>query len=184
MMKTPPLKRLFICSLMILVSPFASAMKPVNQRFGVAYIDGQSGYVAFNDLAVSKGEPILLITVSVGVTPRVLTAEILERVPSCEALEKANLKSPYYSIRVPKAAQDGPTVATVVRDGDSFKVKKDQYISLVSSDGNLTSFRHCTSSEGLHLTAWSGVPQKEKRIWHEYYYLGYDTEPDCNESDY
>ncbi|HSS77515.1 MAG TPA: hypothetical protein VLV54_12320 [Thermoanaerobaculia bacterium] len=36
-------------------------------------------------------------------------------------------------------------------------------------------FRQCTSSEGIHLTAWAGG----KRLWHSYYYLGYDTVPTC-----
>ncbi|MCI0689673.1 MAG: hypothetical protein L0Y54_20920 [Sporichthyaceae bacterium] len=45
-------------------------------------------------------------------------------------------------------------------------------------------FRACTSSEGLHLTAWSGTPLQSTRIWHRYYYLGYDVEPSCVEADY
>jgi hypothetical protein len=36
-------------------------------------------------------------------------------------------------------------------------------------------YRQCAGSESLHLTAW----QNGRRIWHGYYYLGYDVEPDC-----
>jgi len=37
------------------------------------------------------------------------------------------------------------------------------------------SYRQCAGSESLHLTAW----MDGRRIWHGYYYLGYDVEPDC-----
>ena len=51
-------------------------------------------------------------------------------------------------------------------------------------DGTPEVFRLCTSSEGLHLTVWSGDPLKGIRRWHRYYYLGYDVEPTCEEPDY
>jgi hypothetical protein len=43
--------------------------------------------------------------------------------------------------------------------------------------------RACASSEGLHLTGWSGIPLRSERLWHQYYYLGYDVEPDCEDAD-
>ncbi|HXN75833.1 MAG TPA: hypothetical protein VN876_04300 [Gemmatimonadaceae bacterium] len=45
-------------------------------------------------------------------------------------------------------------------------------------------FRTCASEEGIHTTAWSGVPLSSPRRWHAYYYLGYDVEPDCTAADY
>jgi len=45
-------------------------------------------------------------------------------------------------------------------------------------------FRTCASEEGIHATAWSGVPLTTPRRWHAYYYLGYDVEPDCTPADY
>lgn len=46
------------------------------------------------------------------------------------------------------------------------------------------SFRSCTSMEGLHLFASSGEGLKSKTVWHSYYYLGYDVEPNCKEADF
>ena len=40
-------------------------------------------------------------------------------------------------------------------------------------------FRQCASQEGLHLTAWRG----SRRTWHEYWYLGFDLEPNCSEEE-
>jgi len=44
-------------------------------------------------------------------------------------------------------------------------------------------FRTCASAEGIHATAWSGVPLSSPRRWHAYYYLGYDVDPDCKPAD-
>ncbi len=44
--------------------------------------------------------------------------------------------------------------------------------------------RTCTSSEGVHLTVWSGTPLESERLWRKYYYLGYDVEPTCEDRDF
>jgi hypothetical protein len=36
-------------------------------------------------------------------------------------------------------------------------------------------FRQCSGSESLHLTAWLAG----RRVWHGYYFLGYNVDPDC-----
>lgn len=45
-------------------------------------------------------------------------------------------------------------------------------------------FRACSSMEGLHFSVWTGGALKEKQVWHRYYYLGYDIEPTCKDSDF
>jgi hypothetical protein len=54
----------------------------------------------------------------------------------------------------------------------------------LDGDGTLEGFRSCASGEGLHLTVWYGEPLSTARLWHGYYYLGYDTESDCGPQDY
>ena len=44
-------------------------------------------------------------------------------------------------------------------------------------------FRTCASEEGIHATAWSGIPLAAPRRWHAYYYLGYDVKPNCTAAD-
>ena len=46
------------------------------------------------------------------------------------------------------------------------------------------SFRSCTGTEGLHFSAWSGTPPKQRLVWQRYFYLGYDIEPTCVERDF
>lgn len=55
----------------------------------------------------------------------------------------------------------------------------------LDGDGTLEHFRSCTSSEGIHLTVWAPPgPLVGKRVWHAYYYLGYDTQPSCKPADF
>lgn len=53
----------------------------------------------------------------------------------------------------------------------------------LDGDGNDESFRSCLSTEGVHLTIWTGRPLEGQRRWHYYYYLGYDVEPNCTEAE-
>ena len=59
----------------------------------------------------------------------------------------------------------------------------DVQISWPSSERKLSA-RSCTSGEGVHLTLWDGPPLSGERVWHRYFYLGYDTEPSCLPMDY
>lgn len=45
-------------------------------------------------------------------------------------------------------------------------------------------FHVCASTEGLHASAWAGLPLASTRRWHAYYYLGYDVDPTCSEAEY
>ena len=62
---------------------------------------------------------------------------------------------------------------TVARKGDRIELRN------VLRKRDLIELKRCASTEGLHLTAWRGA----SRVWHEYYYLGYDVEPDCSEAE-
>ncbi|MGD0590815.1 MAG: hypothetical protein ABSA44_08460 [Bacteroidota bacterium] len=92
---------------------------------------------------------------------------------SCYAISVSNDTldqcSPCFGLIVPaeRLSVNGPAVS-----GD------------IDLDGIKEEFRLCTSSEGIHLTIWSGKPLQGTRRWHRYYYLGYDVEPTCNENEY
>jgi hypothetical protein len=53
----------------------------------------------------------------------------------------------------------------------------------LNGDGHADTFRSCTSTEGVHLTVWAGKPLESRRLWHSYYYLGYDVDPTCTDAD-
>jgi hypothetical protein len=56
-------------------------------------------------------------------------------------------------------------------------------IAIVGRPSSHDTYRSCSSSEGIHLTLWSGKPLASERRWHQYYYVGYDLEPDCTPAD-
>jgi hypothetical protein len=49
----------------------------------------------------------------------------------------------------------------------------------LDGNGETEFLRSCTSSEGVHLTIWTGKPLEGNRRWHAYYYLGYDVDLNC-----
>ena len=53
----------------------------------------------------------------------------------------------------------------------------------LDADGQPEFFRSCTSTEGVHLTIWSGAVLTGPRRWHGYHYLGFDVAPTCTERD-
>jgi len=49
--------------------------------------------------------------------------------------------------------------------------------------GRPVAFSACASTEGIHLNIWMGTARTGRKLWHRYYYLGYDVEPTCTEVD-
>jgi hypothetical protein len=81
-----------------------------------------------------------------------------------------------------KIAKELVYFAVVGRQGDP-KIVRNQVKGRLGTRGDIT-FYACTSSEGLHFIVWSGTPPRENRLWHRYYYLGYDVEPSCPDRDF
>lgn len=78
---------------------------------------------------------------------------------------------------------EGPAIA-LVGGAASFSASNGSLHVDADGDGVIETFRSCTSQEGLHLTLWAGMPQQGTRIWHHYFPLGYDVEPDCSPADF
>jgi len=96
-------------------------------------------------------------------------------------------KTAYYELKLVAGgdAFDSIGVGIAVFDiSNPIKVSNGHVNIDLNNDGQNEFFRSCASSEGLHLTVWSGKPLIGKRLWHRYYYLRYDTEPSCKEKDY
>src|SRR5262245_34017884 len=114
-----------------------------------------------------------------------LNASVVQPSPACEPLERALVPGPYYLVQPSSAiTADSPRLWVVL----SGKVRTRRLASGViaarlSAAHPAVGFRACTSTEGVHLTVWSGAPLVSQRLWHQYYYLGYDVEPSCGERD-
>jgi hypothetical protein len=76
-----------------------------------------------------------------------------------------------------------PSIA-VVRSAGAVSVRRGVARGDLDGDGRPEFFRACASTEGNHLTIWTGQPLVGKRRWHSYYYLGFDVVPDCKKKDF
>jgi hypothetical protein len=114
---------------------------------------------------------------------RTLTATIEAR-RSCPGLERATVAGPYYSAR---------PETSLTPDGSLWLVFPGRVPTQREPSGAVTialgrahhavRLRSCSSSEGVHLTVWSSTPLTSRRLWHQYYYLGYDVEPTCTDQE-
>jgi hypothetical protein len=115
----------------------------------------------------------------------VLVATIVRPAPVCERLERAMISGPYYLVQ--------PATSTVSESGSLWlafsgsvgtrRISSGEMVVQLSAVFPNAQVRSCTSYEGLHLTVWAGTPLTSQRLWHQYYYLGYDVEPSCDERD-
>jgi hypothetical protein len=77
-----------------------------------------------------------------------------------------------------------PASIAVVGPARQISVRRGTASGDLDGDGRPEFFRACSSTEGNHLTIWTGRPLVGKRRWHSYYYLGFDVVPDCKKKDY
>ena len=123
-----------------------------------------------------------LTLISPGIAQSVTSATVIRHADDSCPADQPDLDR--YEIRLDNDRRpDGPVIAirtasvSVRQAGDLVTVD-------LQRDGHRQYFRMCASTEGLHLTLWSGQPLKSTRLWHQYYYLGYDVTPDCTSRDY
>jgi hypothetical protein len=110
---------------------------------------------------------------------RALHARIMHRLDACPA-EAPEPTLAYFRVSVPgfEPGELGVAVLdTMVSPLQPIRTDVDRNLAP-------DTYRACTSSEGVHLTVWSGEALRTDRLWHYYYYLGYDVEPNCVEAEY
>jgi hypothetical protein len=66
----------------------------------------------------------------------------------------------------------------------SADTRGESVITDLDGDGEAEMLRVCNSTEGLHLSIWTGAPGAGTRRWHRYLYFGYDMVPTCTDADF
>jgi hypothetical protein len=143
--------------------------------------------VASGDCVSFTGRPIgresALTVVVLDVAQEVFSARVDRALAECKAASHVQGSS-YYAVTW-TGAKPSPGFIGIAFLG---KVHTRRVASEIVVDlGGRSSrarVRNCTSQEGLHLTVWRAEPLASERLWHEYWYLGYDTEPSCEKRDY
>jgi hypothetical protein len=150
-------------------------------RVGVAASDSQQHCLALAGAAPDMGTPVALITPTE--RQRVYRALIVRSVSECPVMTKHATPGPYYLVQL-EVPSEPPRLAVAVVGRPTVRLVAREVQLRLSDRLREARIRICSSSEGLHLTVWSGAPLKTTRLWHAYWYLGFDVEPDCRAADY
>ncbi len=153
-----------------------------NTQIGVAEVGATGdGCLTIPNSGLREKQAVKLVIL--GQPQKVIVKKILKKLKtSCTKNSESPPDAFFYAFSVGKEHFD-TAIAVVGANGDFKEVQGKVRVDL-NGDGTSQSFRSCTSNEGLHLTVWSGEALKTKRLWHEYYYLGYDVVPSCKPADY
>jgi hypothetical protein len=161
----PPLAALLILT--------ACAEQPA--VIGVAAAGPGPPCVAFQGApGLEPGTPVTLVFPEQ--PQRIQAARVGETRTDCEVMAKADMSGSYYAV-----SSDRPLGESWVAIAVTGDVRLENGHATAELDGAAPreTFRMCTSTEGLHLTAWS----EGKRVWHSYFFLGYDVEPSCTDAE-
>ena len=152
------------------------------QHLGVAVRQADGVCLNIHNGSLSAGTKVTLVILS---SPQsVAEAEVLHADSACPDVDKGDTGLRRYRLRVLKGELP-PSLPSIAVSGSMgpFQLNGERVTADVDDDGLPESFRLCTSSEGIHLTVWSGTPLSGVLKWHQYYYLGYDVEPNCTSKD-
>jgi hypothetical protein len=150
---------------------------------GVAVLSETRVCLAINNRQLSPGNPVSLVVASI--PQSLVQAEVVgPGSETCGASQLHDSGSNVYELRL-RSGTLPPMMPVIAVTNSSRPLQK--IGTVVSGDlagnGGREFFRLCNSTEGIHLTVWSGKPLIGKRKWHTYYYLGYDMQPNCTSKD-
>jgi hypothetical protein len=153
----------------------------LSAHFGVAVKKPSAVCLYIRDSKLAPGSPLTLVLPSPPqstLKAEVVRAAAANDCPSIGDSGEAGLTS--YEIKL--LGEGSPPVAPAIAVygySGRFRTQGRYVVADVGRNGEHNFFRSCTSSEGVHLTVWSREPLRGTRIWHQYYYLGYDVEANC-----
>ena len=150
---------------------------------GVAVQTGTAAGVDIRNGTLAAGRTIVLVATDPA--PATGEAEIAGRLDqSCIPGSQGTAGYSHYSLKMVRGelAENAPAFA-IANFGGVPRVSDSGITADLDGDGQAESFRACTSTEGVHLTIWTGKPPEGRRRWHFYHYLGYDVSPNCTEGE-
>jgi len=153
----------------------------LSERIGVVSTKAGEGCFEIQNSSIGADSQIRIVNLSGPQTTEM--ARLGVRAPSCGSNRDAEDLNAY-EVRFEKDARVGQTPAIgIVNYFGEIKKAGDLVSADLDGDGQLEYFHSCTSTEGIHFTAWKGKPLAGKLRWHQYHYLGYDVTPTCSEAE-
>ncbi len=166
----------------ILFALTAAGEKAARPCAGIMVSTEGRGVLAMDGPTLTPG--MIITLVSIDNPQQVSFATITDRLADSEIMAKHDVAAPYYAITPKQASKVLPSIAVAILGRFDNEGRESAAILRRGKAVDPVRVRSCTSSEGLHFTLWVGEPLKGTRLWHGYYYLGYDVEPSCQPADY
>ena len=173
-------RRLLAVVLLLVLSCCRTPLKPTHFSYttdiGIVVLGPGRACLQIRNASLSQNTEIDLVDPKI---PQSTSTAIVIR--QADNVCPANIGEPEVSRYEIRLAKDLPpsTMMAIVDPGVSFQRVGDLVTADLTHNGHQDFFRYCASSEGLHFTIWSGPSVESARLWHQYYYLGYDVEANC-----
>jgi hypothetical protein len=168
--------------LALMVALGAQPAQPRAFRVGVA-APGEDGYcLSLLGAALPIGSPVTLVSTTP--SQHVVYGTVRSATPKCEGIVSSDIAGPYYFLTTEEPIDAVADIWIVVPGRAQTRTAAGRVRVVLSPRWPNAQVRSCASSEGLHLTVWSGTPLRSTRLWHLYWYLGYDVASDCRPADY
>jgi hypothetical protein len=141
--------------------------------------------LSIKNVELKRGQEMTLIWVSaeeVSSRPEIRYAKIQAKLAApCDPANHTDGDATYELV-VDKFEIGRVYFAVVGRHSD-LRITRDRVTGRLGATDEIA-FRSCASMEGLHFLVSAGNGSNAKKVWHDYYYLGYDVEPNCKEADF
>lgn len=178
-----------------LVAQVSKPAKPgfdYRTRIGIAGTGHGTTCLAIQASQLPAGTPVALVWVpAVGEKgqPSVLRAETMTRDSSACPMDVGPEFGEYEDTRYPVRLVRGQLDSTafyfgVLAPAEQLRIRGRSIVGALDKTASRTTFRACTTNEGLHLTVWRGEPLIGRRVWHRYVHFEYDTRMLCRGPDY
>jgi len=161
-------------------SPVKRAPFFYNDHFGTAIMrSGKTCLMSHNSALTAQSRVVL---VSLTAPQRTADARVIRKVSGgCASTDPSDSTQAGYELQVTNFTNRTESLLIAVFPPPRTSEQAAQTVAEIN--GKRLYFRACTSAEGAHLTVWQGKPLIGKLVWHQYWNLGYDTEPDCSRTE-
>ena len=160
----------------------ASPGETATTSFGVAADSHGDACIAIEGRELANDTELTIV--DPGLPQQVFAARVLARVPECDILATAQPPGTHYRVNWEGRRPDSPFLGIAVIGALRIQDSDGTVTLELSEEFHDAQVRSCSSREGVHLSAWSGTPLKSRRLWHLYWYVGYEIEPSCEDADF
>ena len=161
--------------------PKQTAAPPANSasRFGIAVQSSGRVCLSIADPNLPPGAVVKLIYAEHPQTTA--DATVVGPASTCPAAGEDH-PSPY-ELKVTQGKVADNVEGIAVAGPATFSAADDTVTGHLDPGSQTVTFRSCESSEGVHLTVWSGAALQGPRLWHGYHHLDYGVEANCTPKD-